>query len=141
MATTGSNSSSSDCLLRVERAEGRHFEHAEQRVLGHHRQRHRLDRRGLAETRGDAEVIRREIRERDDLALARTLANQPLTEPDRAGGVGGVGEAVRGHAVQMPERFVEHIETRDAAAQHRHETRKQPLRRTPQATPRPATLP
>ena len=69
-------------LLRVERAEGRHFEHAEQRVLGQRRQRHRLERRGLAEAGGDAEVIRRKIRERDDLSLA-ARTGQPT--PHRAG--------------------------------------------------------
>ena len=128
-------------LLRVERAEGRHFEHAEQRVLGQHRQRHGLERRGLAQTRGDAEVLRREIRERDGLSLVRTLANQPFTEPDRAGGVRGVGQTVRGHPLQTARAFRRPRRNprcrRPASARHP----KAAAARTPPVKPRPATLP
>ena len=83
----------------AERAEGGHFEHAEHRVLRRHRERHCLNRGGLTKTRGNAEVIGRQIRDCDDPSLARTLANQPLTDSDRAGRARAVGKAVGGDAV------------------------------------------
>ena len=70
-------------------------------VLGHRRQRHGLERRRLAQAGGDAEVTWRKIRELDGSALVRALADQPLTEPDRTGGVRGVGQAVHGDPVQL----------------------------------------
>ena len=59
--------------------------------------------------------------------LARTLADQPLAEPDDGRRVGRVGQAVRGDAPQLGRRLVEHVEAGDAAAEHRHEARQQPL--------------
>ena len=63
-------------LMRVEGAEGRHFENAEHGVLGHRRQRRGLERRRLAQTGGDAEVAWRKIRERGG-SVARGRTGRP----------------------------------------------------------------
>ena len=69
-------------LPRGERPERRHFEHAEQRVPGHRRHGRRLHRRRLAETGGDAQVVGREIRERERSPFLRALTRPG---PRRAG--------------------------------------------------------
>ena len=43
------------------------------------------------------------------------------------GGVGNVRQAVRGNAPQLGRALVEHVETGNAAAEHRHEVRQQAL--------------
>ena len=60
---------------------------AQQRVFRHQRPRDGLDRRGLSQAGGDAEIVRRKIGERDRLALARALADQALTQPERIRGL------------------------------------------------------
>ena len=141
IATTGSNSSSSDfsCV-----SNGRKDATSSTPSSAS------LDKAGSAtactgaaspRARGDAEIIGREIRERDRLPLLRTLADQPLAEAGSAGRDGVFRKAVRGDRCELAGAVVEHVERRDAAAQHRHEAREQPLAELRERAPHLAALP
>ena len=53
---------------------------AEDLLLEHDRHDHEVRRRGVAERRGDLDVVRRDVGEADRLALDRGLAHEPLAE-------------------------------------------------------------
>ena len=128
IATTGSSSSSSACSCALNGRNDATSSTPSSASLDIAGSAMAWTRRGLAQTGGDAEVVRRAgSSSAIGLALARALADQPLTEPDRMRGPDGLGETVRGHPLQAPGVSSNTIETGDAAAEHRHQARKQPL--------------
>ena len=70
-------------LSLAERAQRGDFQHTEQRVLGQHREGSRLHRRRVSDTRGDVEIVRGQVRQRDDCESSRTFTYQSLTDLDR----------------------------------------------------------
>ena len=114
-------------LPRAERAEGGDLDHGQQRVARRERPGHRLRRRGPAQARRDAQVVRRQAREVHGLAFARALAGQPLPEPDRVLRSGGLRQAVVGDAPQARLAGFQGVEGRHPAAQRRHQPREQPF--------------
>ena len=128
-------------LPRGERPEGCHFEDAEQRVGGHRRHGRRLHRRRLAETGGNAQVVGREIRQRERSPFARALTDEALAERDDRRDAGNIRQAVGGDAPQLGR-------ARRRARRSRPRRRRASARgptggagRTPPARPRPAALP
>ena len=114
-------------LPRRERPEGCHFEDAEQRIGGYRRHGRRLHGRRLAETGGNAQVVRREIRQRERSPFLRALTHEARAEPDDRRDVGHIRHAVGRDAPQLGVALVEHVESGGAAAEHRHEVRQEAL--------------
>ena len=71
-------------VRRAERRKRCQLKHRAHRSLEEDRQHDDVQRRRLAQTRVDLDVIRRHLREQDPLLLKRTLADEPLSEPERA---------------------------------------------------------
>src|SRR3546814_9887665 len=66
------------CLVEgIERSE---LENRLYLALEQHRQHHNVERRGLAETRADADVVGRHVGQEDALSLEGALADEALAE-------------------------------------------------------------
>ena len=114
-------------LPRAERAEGGDLEHGEERVARSERPGHRLRRRGPAQTRSDAQVVRGRPASWTGLPSRAHWPTSPSPESRPLLGQTRRRQAVMGDAPQPRLAGFQSVEGRHPPTQRRHEAREQPF--------------